>query len=116
MKCAGALRRYLCFLAVQTAACAWAAHATLPCLADPHPLLPWHTLFGVDWRVAGTLLLLGLLLPYLAYLLGHQLYLAATAQTARERLKRCRISFSILVTHSRHSPHCHIRLLRITWA
>ena len=57
----------------------------MPCLANPHPLLPWHTVFGVDWRVAATMLLLvGLLLPFLAYLLALQLYLAATAQTARE--------------------------------
>lgn len=80
--------RYLVFLAVQTAACAWAAHAALPCLMQPHPMLPWHTLFGVDWRVVLSLLLLGVLLPYLGYLLTHQIYLAATAQTARERLKR----------------------------
>lgn len=80
--------RYLCYLAIQAMTCAWAVHATLPCLTNQHPLLPWHTLFGVDWRVATTLSLLGLLLPYLAYLLGQQLYLAATAQTAREYLRR----------------------------
>ena len=34
------------------------------------------------------LLLLGLLLPFLAYLLAQQLYLAATAQTARECFRR----------------------------
>lgn len=81
--------RYLGFLVAQTTSCAWAAHAALPCLTNPHPLLPWHTLFGVDWRVAATmLLLLGLLLPFLAHLLAQQLYLAATAQTARECFRR----------------------------
>ena len=82
------LCRYLCFLAVETLACAWSAHGMLPCLNNPHPLLPWHTVFGLDWRVAAALLALGLLLPYLACLLAFQLYLAATAQTARECLRR----------------------------
>ncbi len=60
----------------------------LPCLTDPHPLLPWHTVFGLDWRVVAALVALGLLLPYLTCLLAFQLYLAATAQTARECLRR----------------------------
>ena len=80
--------RYLCFLAVEGLACAWSAHGMLPCLMNPHQLLPWHTIFGLDWRVAAALLVLGLLLPYLAWLLALQLYLAATAQTARECLRR----------------------------
>ena len=83
------LCRYLCLLAVETVACAWSADGMLPCLTDPHPLLPWHTIFGLDWRVAAALLALGLLLPYLACLLAFQLYLAATAQTARKCLRRC---------------------------
>ena len=84
----GSLCRYLCFLAVETVACAWSAHGMLPCLTDPSPLLPWHTIFGLDWRAAAALLALGPLLPYLACLLAFQLYLAATAQTARECLRR----------------------------
>ena len=81
--------RYLGFLLSQAGSCAWAAHAVLPCVANPTRLLPWHTLFGVGWRVAiSVLLLLGFLLPFLAYLIAQQLYLAATAQTARECFRR----------------------------
>ncbi|CAL5222262.1 g4600 [Coccomyxa viridis] len=103
--CIGARNQcmYLGFLVAQTASCAWAAHAALPCLANPHPLLPWHTLFGVDWRVAATmLLLLGLLLPFLAYLLAQQLYLAATAQTARECFRRDQVPYLMHVNRRVH--------------
>lgn len=93
------LRRYLCFLAVEGVACAWAAHGTLPCLTHPHPLLPWHTISGLDWRVDAALLALGLLLPYLAGLLAFQLYLAATAQTARECLRRYMCAFLVTSWH-----------------
>ncbi|CAK0786859.1 hypothetical protein CVIRNUC_010073 [Coccomyxa viridis] len=93
--CIGARNQamYLCFLAVEAVACAWSADGMLPCLTDPHPLLPWHTVFGLDWRVVAALVALGLLLPYLTCLLAFQLYLAATAQTARECLRRHQIPY-----------------------
>ena len=95
----GSAHRYLCFLTAEGLACVWAAHGMLACLTSPHPLLPWHTIFGLDWRVAAALLVLGVLLPYLACLFAFQLYLAATAQTARECLRRY---VHALLMHSSH--------------
>ena len=64
---------------------------TQSCPAWQTPIRCCHGTRCLGWigvSLRAMLLLLGLLLPYLAYLLVQQLYLAATAQTARECFRR----------------------------
>lgn len=78
------MHRFVCFLATQTAALAWALQAAVSCVHNAAPLVPDSAFFGYDWEVVASIGILVFLLTFVACLLGYQLYLAATAQTTRE--------------------------------
>ena len=98
------VRRFLAFLVAQTAALAWALCETASMLA-PSSALPSAQaayLFGFNLRVLALCAVLAALLAFLGRALSYQLYLAATAQTAREHVQRMQVPYLMHVLTGKH--------------
>lgn len=95
-------RRFVAFLASQSALIAWALDAALSCLRNAPAVAREESFFGYDWRVVVSIVLLLALLILMGCLLGMQLYLVATAQTNREQSSSTKVAYMAHVPEGVH--------------